>query len=102
MLSEPSLMILSGPIVIRSSQPGSGSPVRRPASITSSRVSAYVAHRTRSTSQSSAQRSAQSWRLPPNSKSTMPTTPRAAAASRLRRNASGEVPSLPKSVTSRG
>ena len=72
-LSEPSLMILSGPIVSRSSQPGSGSPVRRPASITSSRVSAYVAHRTRSRSQpcgpplGPARR-----RLPPNSKSTMP------------------------------
>ena len=55
-------MTLSGPIVIRSSQPGSTSPVRRPASITASRPSAYVAIRTRSRSAPSANRSAHSRR----------------------------------------
>ena len=39
-LREPSLMIFSGPIRARSSQPGSGSPVRSPASITPSSPSA--------------------------------------------------------------
>ncbi len=76
--------------------------MRSPAASTSSRVSAYVAHRMRSRSQSCSHRSAQSSRLAPNSKSTSPVMPRAAASSSIRRYASGEVPSLPTSVTRRG
>ncbi|OAX65513.1 hypothetical protein A5N15_02960 [Rothia kristinae] len=81
---DPSEMIFSGPI--RSSPSGScsgehsRSPVRSPASTTSSRCSWYTPVRTRSRFSPAARRSGQTRWLAANSRSTRPTTPREAAS----------------------
>ncbi len=83
--NDPSAMIFSDPIRSRPSPPGSGSPVRSPAAITSSSVLGKTPMSTRGSVTPSAARRCQGPRWSSMTRSTRPTTPRA-NSSRIRRS----------------
>ncbi len=85
--SDPSAMILSEPIRTRPAPPGTWSPVRRPASITSSSVDGKTPTSTRGIATPASTRCCQGPRWSSITRSTMPTTPSAASSRSRRRRA---------------